>query len=180
MACPPWYLKIRVHVAQVEEWLLCCLLSLMILLACTQIILRDIFSGGLIWADPLLRHMVLWVGLLGAAAATRQGKHIAIDIASHLVSEKIYSYLVFIIDLFSALVSIGLTFAAILFIRSEITYGGSSTILGIPSWALNIIFPLAFGLIAVRYIIMTVESIQSILKREPCQPPTSMARKTSP
>ena len=178
LQCPPWLLKLRELVARFEEWFLCVLLTVMVLLACLQIIMRDIFGGGLIWADPLLRYLVLWSGLTGAAAATRQGKHIAIDIASHLVPDKIYSWLIFAIDLFSAAVSLALTYAAYLFIRSEIEYGGSRAVLGLPSWALNLIFPIAFGLITARFLVMALETLRSIFKMEPCHPPSSMARRT--
>lgn len=177
MKCPPLLLTIRATVARVEEWFLCFLLAAMVILACAQILLRDVFSSGLIWADPLLRYLVLWSGLIGAAIATRQGKHIAIDIASHLIPQKYYSWLVALIDLFSALVCIALTYAAVLFIRSEIIFGGARVILGIPSWVLNLIFPLAFGLIAVRFLLVLAANIRHIFNLEPCEPPSSMAKK---
>ena len=47
------------------------LLLVMILLATTQILLRDLLETGLSWADPVLRLLVLWLALLGAMAATR-------------------------------------------------------------------------------------------------------------
>ena len=70
-----------------EETFLCLLLFAMILLACIQIFLRTFYSSGILWADPLLRYMVIWAGLFGAAVATKQSKHISIDIISHLVPE---------------------------------------------------------------------------------------------
>ena len=178
MKCPPLLLKVRATVARVEEWFLCFLLASMVILACAQILLRGVFSSGLIWADPLLRYLVLWSGLIGAAIATRQGKHIAIDVASHLIPEKYYAWLVALIDLFSALVCLGLTYAAVLFIRSEIEFGGTRVILGIPSWVLNLIFPLAFGLIAIRFLLVLVANIRHIFNLEPCEPPSSMAKRT--
>ena len=54
----------------------------MIVLAGTQILLRNLFDSGFVWIDPLLRVMVLWLGLLGATVATRQDKHIRIDLLS--------------------------------------------------------------------------------------------------
>ena len=58
----------RIH--RVEDALLVILLSLMILLAATQILLRNFFDLGFVWADPLLRALVLWLGLIGATVAT--------------------------------------------------------------------------------------------------------------
>lgn len=139
-----------------EEALLCVLLLAMIVLACVQIILRSLLSGGLLWADPLLRYMVLWAGLLGAAVATKQGKHIAIDIISHLVSARVLAWLRVVIDLFSAAVCAVLTYAAFVFVRNEAAFGGGREVLGIPSWGMNLIFPVVFGVIALRFLLNAI------------------------
>ena len=67
---------------RVEDALLVVLLSAMILLASTQILLRNFFDSGFVWIDPILRVMVLWLGLIGATVATRYNKHIRIDLLS--------------------------------------------------------------------------------------------------
>ena len=51
---------------RLEDALLVALLGVLLLLASTQILLRNLFDAGLTWADPLLRVLVLWLGLLGA------------------------------------------------------------------------------------------------------------------
>ena len=70
---------------RVEQILLVILLSSMIVIAFFQIVLRNLFSTGLTWGDPLVRNLVLWIGFIGAALATREGKHINIDIVSQSV-----------------------------------------------------------------------------------------------
>ncbi len=139
-----------------EEALLCVLLLAMIVLACVQIVLRGVLSSGLLWADPLLRYMVLWAGLLGAAVATKQGKHIAIDIISHLVSGPVLSWLRVVIDLFSAAVCAVLTYAAFVFVKNEAAFGGGREVLGIPSWGMNLIFPVVFAVIALRFLLNAI------------------------
>jgi TRAP-type C4-dicarboxylate transport system permease small subunit len=67
---------------RVEHTLVIILLSLMILTAFLQITLRNIFATGLTWADPMVRNLVLWVGFIGAAIATKEGKHINMDVFS--------------------------------------------------------------------------------------------------
>lgn len=136
---------------RLEELFLCLLLFCMIILSCTQIVLR-FFSGGFIWADPLLRYLVLWSGLLGAAVATRHGKHITIDIASHLLPDKALPWLRLLINLFSAAVCIVLTYISIMFVIDEKKFGGTNLVLPVDSWQLFIIFPLAFFLISSRFL----------------------------
>ncbi len=65
---------------RLEDALLVALLGVLLLLASTQILLRNLFDAGLTWADPLLRVLVLWLGLLGAMIASRSGKHITLDV----------------------------------------------------------------------------------------------------
>lgn len=155
-------------VSWLEETFLCLLLTVMIILACVQIFLRFFFSGGFSWADPLLRYMVLWAGLFGAAVATKNGKHISIDIISHLLPDRFNPLLQVLLNLFSAVVCSGLTYAAINFVRDEATYGGRG-LLDIPSWGLNLVFPLAFGIISLRFIILACNNLGLVFS----QPPTS-------
>ena len=149
-----------------EEAFLCLLLFAMILLACVQIFLRIFYASGFLWADPLLRYMVIWVGLFGASVATKQSKHISIDIISHLVPEKFKPWLLAFINFFSAAVCMMLTYAAILFVRDEAFYGGRA-ILDIPSWQLNLAYPIAFGFIAARFFLLACKDMGRILLHKP-------------
>ena len=147
--------------AQGERAILCLLLASMILLACLQIILRTFFASGLIWADPLLRYLVLWCGLLGAVSATSQGKHIALDITGNHLPKSIEPWITFITHLFCILASGGLTWAGWRFLRGEIEFGGAG-LLSLPLWFWNSIFPIAFGLITLKYILLLVMQLKSL------------------
>ncbi len=134
---------------RLEEKVLCLLLAAMIVLACLQIFLRTAVSGGLLWIDPLLRYLVLWSGLLGAVAATGQGKHIALDLVGQRLPTALVPYLTLVVQLFSLLAAAGLTWAGWLFLAGEIKDGGEGP-LGLPLWGWNTIFPLSFALIAFK------------------------------
>lgn len=122
----------------------------MLCLACVQIFLRSVLSGGLLWADALLRYLVLWCGLLGALKATGLGKHIALDFSNYLIPKSYQPWIAVAADLFCTITSAGLGMAAYLFIRNEIEFGGS-LLLSMPTWVWNIIFPITFGLMSLRY-----------------------------
>lgn len=157
-----WFAVFRHCLQQVEEVFLCLLLVGIILLACVQIALRVFFSGGLLWADPLLRYLVLWCGMFGAAMATLKGKHIALDVVSYLVPAGLKSWLHLLIHLFSAIVSAALTWAAVVFVHNEARFG-STLLLSIPSWVWNLVFPLVFALIAFRFFMAAVENFTAVL-----------------
>lgn len=149
-----------------ERWILCLLLATMILLACVQIGLRTFFASGLIWADALLRYLVLWCGLLGAVTATSQGKHIALDITGNRLPKTIEPLITFITHLFCTLAAGGLTWAGWRFLRGEIEFGGSG-LLSLPLWFWNSIFPLAFGLITLKYFLLLIVQLKTFFAPSP-------------
>lgn len=146
----------------VEEKLLCLMLAAMIILACLQIVLRSVYSSGLLWIDPLLRYLVLWCGLVGAVSATSQGKHIALDITGNLLPTAIEPWLTLLTHLFCTITASGLTWAGWLFLHGEIEAGGQGP-LALPLWFWNGIFPLAFGVIALKYFLLFVLQAQRLL-----------------
>lgn len=153
-----------------EEAFLCLLLLAMIILACVQIFLRTFYASGILWADPLLRYMVIWAGLFGAAVATKHSKHISIDVISHIVPQKYLPWLRVLLNFFSATVCFILTFAAVKFVRDEALYGGRS-LLDIPSWQLNIVYPAAFVIIAGRFLILGLQDLSRTIQKSPNSEP---------
>ena len=150
-----------------EEGVVVAMLLTMIVLTCVQVGMRIFFSSGLDWADALLRYLVLWSGLLGAAICTRQGQHICIDLASRLLPPRWLRWLGVALNLFSALVCSGLTWSGYLFVQSEREFGGNATLLGLAHWQLSLIFPLAFALLTLRFLIITIKSALGKLQAAP-------------
>lgn len=137
-------------IEQLEHILLVILLSSMILIAFLQIILRDLFSTGLAWGEPLVRNLVLWIGFIGATLATREGKHINIDLVSKWLPSQGKNFVTLTTHLFSFSVCGLLTYAALKFIKNEGEMG-NMTFLNIPAWIPGMILPITFGLMAFRF-----------------------------
>ncbi|MGD8961313.1 MAG: TRAP transporter small permease [Desulfobacterales bacterium] len=135
---------------RIEKFTLTVILSVMILLAFIQIILRNVFSSGIAWGDPLVRYLVLWVGFVGASLATREGKHITIEVFSRWLSDHGNRYLQAVSSLISALVCALLVFAGWTFVSNEAQMGGT-TFLQIPLWIPQIIIPVAFAMMTLRF-----------------------------
>ncbi|MES9992120.1 MAG: TRAP transporter small permease [Candidatus Thiodiazotropha sp.] len=134
-----------------EDGLMVLLLSATVLLAASQILLRNLFDSGLIWADPTLRIMVLWLALLGAIAATRENRHIRIDLFSHKLSPRLRSILAAINNLFSALVCGIITWHAVRFVYAE-WQDGATLFATIPAWLGEIIIPIGFAVMTLRFL----------------------------
>jgi TRAP-type C4-dicarboxylate transport system permease small subunit len=140
------------YLSQLETFILVLTLGAMILFAFMQVILRNFFSSGIIWADTFLRHLVLWLCFLGASLATRENKHIRIDALSRLLKPKQKKWVDFFINLFSAFICGLLIRAAYVFIRDE-RAAETTLFLGIPLWLFMSIILIGFIIITFRFLI---------------------------
>jgi len=113
---------IRDRLVQFEVLLAAASLLLLLLLALIQIIARNGFDTGIAQADSLTRHLVLYVTFFGAALAIDRERHIKIDIASTLLSEKTRALLYRPLQILAAVVCGFLADAAVRFWRDEWAY----------------------------------------------------------
>ena len=140
---------------RLEDCVLVLLLLAMILLAGYDILARSIFGGGVSWIPPLLRVMVLWIGLLGALLATRSREHISIDLISRLGGPTLNRIASTITLLFAA-VACGLVgwfsgqYVQLAFEFQDIAFAD------IPAWPLQLIIPFTFGLMGLRFFIQGI------------------------
>jgi C4-dicarboxylate transporter DctQ subunit len=150
-------------IERVEQTLLVILLSSMILIAFLQIVLRNFFATGLNWGDLLVRNLVLWIGFIGATLATREGKHINIDVVSRWLPSLGKNVVTFITHLFSFMICCLLTYASLKFIKNEAEMG-NITFLNIPAWIAEMILPITFGLMTFRFGLRSFKNLSAIGK----------------
>lgn len=140
---------------KIEDWFLVILLAIMVLLAVAQIFYRNLFGIGLVWADPLLRVMVLWVALAGAVIATRTDNHIRIDFFTRYISKRFSAYVNRIAYAFSIAVCSLIAWHSARFVYSEYQYE-TIALLNVPAWITASIIPIAFSLMAFRYLMLFI------------------------
>jgi len=150
-------------IERVEDSILVGLLLLMIFLAVLQILLRDVFATGIVWSDVLVRILVLWVGLVGAMVASRQGRHINIDIMDRYLSERAKIVARFVVEFFTALICLIAAYYGLRFVQMEFSVGGRA-FAKVPSWLCESIIPFAFMVMAVRYILLSVNNFKKIVE----------------
>jgi C4-dicarboxylate transporter, DctQ subunit len=153
-------------IARVEQTLIVTFLGFMILLAFLQIFLRNFFSTGLDWGDQLLRNLVLWIGFIGATLATKEGKHINIDVVSRWLPSLGKNVVTFIIHLFSFFICCLLTYATLKFIKNEVQME-NMTFLNIPAWVPEMILPITFSLMTFRFGLRSFEALSGMGKTSP-------------
>ena len=139
--------------ARAEDALLFIILISMILLAGTQIFLRNAFDSSLFWGDEMLRLMVLWLTIAGGLAASRMDKHISIAVLDRFLPDKAQLVTKVIIDLFTAFICGLFAWHSARFVMGSYEYG-DMLMRSVPAWTMQIILPVGFALMAFRHIIL--------------------------
>lgn len=143
----------------VEDGILALVLSVMIVMAALQIVLRNFFHTGVDWGDPMLRVAVLWVGMLGAMAATRDDRQISIDALSRFVPARWNAGVRVITDLFTAAVAGFFAYNAGRLVLED-KAAAVVQFAAVPVWVCEIVLPFALGIIAIRYLIYAIHHIR--------------------
>jgi len=155
----------------IEATLITTFLTVMVMLAFLQVVLRNLFSFGFLWADPLLRYLVVWVGFLGAALATKEGKHLGIDFLNRYLQPRLLHAARTTVDSFAAIVAFLLTRAAFQFLLEGIT-ADEMDLFGLHKRLYFGVIPCAFGLITLHFAIRVVLDLHAFFtdKAEVAQP----------
>ena len=147
--------RIQIILHRIEDSLLVAILMLMIGLAALQILLRNFFGAGIIWGDMLVRVLVLWIGFCGAMVATRQNKHIRIDLVARYLPKTVRLPVKAVVELFAALVCVLAAYYSFIFVYAEF-YDGGPAFGKVPVWMCASIMPLGFGVMALRYFVISL------------------------
>ena len=138
------------------------LLSAMMLLAVGQIVLREVFNTGFVWADELIKLMVLWLAMIGSIAACRDNRHIRIDALSHILPKIAVEITRVVVDVFAAIVCGVIALQAWRYLQVEIEYQ-DTVLVNLPAWIAHIVLPAAFLLISFRFLVLVVKQVGRII-----------------
>lgn len=158
--------RLIIYLHRFENGLLAIFLIVLISLACLQIVLRNFADTGLSWADPTLRVLVLWVGLLGALAASRSDNHISVDVVSRFLHGRSLVAIHAITCLFTTIVCALLAYHSMRFVWIEFQEK-TIAFAGVPAWCLESILPVIFLLISLRYLLLSVHYVVDGIKGDP-------------
>lgn len=142
----------RRRLVAIEDGLLAFLLLALLAVAIGQILLRVVADAGTSWAEPVSRLLVMWLAVLGALAATRERRHIAIDALPRLLPPRAQRAAWALAQLTAAGICAVLAWLGADLIALELE---APTTLpgGLPSWVGMLVLPFGFGLMALRFAI---------------------------
>ncbi len=156
---------INVNIEKIENIVLVLILSIMVLLSFLQVVLRNFFDQGILWGDILLRHLVLWVGFVGASLATREEKHINIDLFTRFLKPRGQDIARIVTNLFAVYICWLLADAGWTFVQDE-KMAGTLIFNEIPVWYFQIIIPIGFLLMSFRFFISVLEHSIHFFKQQ--------------
>jgi C4-dicarboxylate transporter, DctQ subunit len=140
---------------KVVPTLIVVLFLLMLSLSIGQVVLRHFFNGGIIWADPLSRRLVLWVGLLGAILTTGEGKHFRIELLDRSLSPRMRRLIGIISSGISAVICIAMVFASLSYVEL-VSIERDAGLGSLPMALVVAVIPCAYFLLAIQFSIRAV------------------------
>lgn len=136
------------------------------LLAVGQIVLREVFETGFVWADELVKLLVLWLAMVGSIAACRDNRHIRIDALSHILPPILVRLTRIVVDSFAAVICAIVAWHAYRYLQLEIEFD-DTVLIDVPAWLAHIILPLAFLLISYRFVVLVLRQILALVRGKP-------------
>jgi tripartite ATP-independent transporter DctM subunit len=123
----------------------------MVLLPLSEVIARRFFGRGIPGSGPIVQHLTLWVGFLGAAIAAREGKLLALATGTFIPPGGWRRAADILAAAYGACASIVLAWGGWQMSMSEREVG---TTIGadIPAWITQLVLPASFLLIALRLV----------------------------
>jgi C4-dicarboxylate transporter, DctM subunit len=133
-----------------EDLVASCALLVMVLLPLSEIIARRFFGRGIPGSGPIVQHLTLWVGFLGAAIAAREGKLLALATGTFMtgVWRRAADILAAAYGACAAVVLASGGWQMAMIEREAGTQIGA----GIQAWVTQLVLPVSFALIALRLV----------------------------
>ena len=160
--------------AKIEEILLALLLIGLVLLAAVQVLLRNVWGGSIDWAEVTLQNATVLLGLLGAAVATSESRHLNIDLLGRSLQGRGRQALAVLIGIFAVGVTWYLTKGGWQTYRANyepwlanVPKGWTASKMLIdelaegsfPQWLSQLALPIGFALIGVHFCLRLVRDV---------------------
>jgi C4-dicarboxylate transporter, DctM subunit len=134
----------------VENALASVALFAMVLIPLAESFLRRTFHTGIPASTTMVQHLVLVVGMLGGAIAAREGRLLALSTLGETVLHgRLKSVARTFTSSVAATITAFLSLASYQFVATE-REAGTILAFGIPTWVVEWVLPLGFGVIALR------------------------------
>ncbi len=132
-----------------------------------------LIPNGLVWSQTLGLVLMLWVGVIGASMATREHRHLALDLGSKLWPRSMLPKVQGLGNLVTSLFCLSLALLACVSLRDHFRdwsdtdgAGGVFPALAIPKWIAFAGVPIGFALMTVRFFAQSLESFRGKVEED--------------
>ena len=136
-------------------------LSLGVLLAFINVILRYGFDMSLTWAGELTNYFFIWSALFGAAYGFKRGAHISVSLLIGKFSLAYQKFFLIFANIISILYLGLISYFGYQLVAMLVDFGEMSVDLNIPLWIPHLVLPISFALAAYRCAEKLVEIYQT-------------------
>jgi TRAP-type C4-dicarboxylate transport system permease small subunit len=147
--------KFATIVDWIERGFLVALFAVLVGLTSTQIVLRNLFDSGLVWADDAIKVLVLWIAMSGALYATRGANHISIDVASRFLPKTISGLVKRFLFVIATAICAVASWYSYQFVLLEFE-DPIIAFLNIPTWLTQAVIPIILLLMALRFLSLII------------------------
>lgn len=117
-----------------------------------QVVSRYVFNYTPSWSEELSRYLVVWTIFIGTAVGVRKNIHIGVDAVIRLAPRWMKVSLEVAANLFGAVVSSGLIYLSVQFIRDTIEYEQLSPAMQIPMYLPYLAMPVGLSFSVVHFL----------------------------
>jgi len=142
--------NLRWIVSHFEEVLCAVLFAIMAIVAFVNVISRYLLKYSLAFTEELLISFFVWLTLLGAAVAFREGSHLGFSFITDRLPKKIQKILLWLSALLGAFLFLFVIYFSIFQIKEEIVLKITSMGIGIPQWWYTLGMPVWSALVIIR------------------------------
>jgi C4-dicarboxylate transporter DctQ subunit len=117
-----------------------------------QVVSRYVFNYTPSWSEELSRYLVVWTIFIGTAVGVRKNIHIGVDVVIRLAPRWMKVSLEVLANLFGAVVSSGLIYLSVGFIKDTIEYEQLSPAMQIPMYLPYLAMPVGLSFAVVHFV----------------------------
>ena len=145
-----FFVKVDDILAKCENWIVASGLIVATLIVIYNVVMRYAFKASVIWAEEMVRYIMIWVTFIGASLCIRHNIHVKIEILQNKLPfkwAKIQATVIYVICIAGSifLAYLGVVMTA----RIATSLQTSPTLTWFPMWIVNLAIPL-FGILAVK------------------------------
>ena len=119
-------------------------ITLGVLLAFANVVLRYVFDSSLTWAGELTNYLFMWSALFGAAYGFKKGIHISVTMLLEMLPPMMAKIILMAAHTFSFAYLTLMSYLGYELILMLIDFGEMSIDLNVPMWIPHLVLPFAF------------------------------------